>query len=389
MRMIITVLLTLFSLPATAQYSVQRSGELIQLVDSATRTLVSVVPSMGNRVTAMTVNGVNVLYFPYASLDEFKQKPALCGIPLLAPWGNRLDEMAFYANGKKYPFNADLGNVRPPNAIHGFLTYATDWRVIEAKADRQAAWITSRLEVWRQPSSMAQWPFAHNIEITYRLQKGELEVRTSIENLSAEPMPVAIGYHPYFQLTDSPRDDWMISIGARAEYLFAASGRIPSGETQPIEKSFANPQSISLKGLTQDNVYGDLVRDSAGRAVMSVKGKNQKIDVLMGPNYHAAIVFAPNRGAGGQRQGGERGTGGPPTGAGAGAAGAGAGGDRGGAGSTPAGAAPQAQAYICFEPMAGITDALNLAHKGLYKELQIIPGGGVWQESFWVRPSGF
>jgi aldose 1-epimerase len=387
MRMIITLLLTLFSTPAMAQYSVQHSGEVVQLVDAATRTSVSVVPSMGNRVTAMTVNGVNVLYFPYASLDEFKLKPALCGIPLLAPWGNRLDEMAFYANGKKYSFNMELGNVRAPNAIHGFLTNATDWRVMEAKADRQAAWITSRLEVWRQPSSMAQWPFAHNIEITYRLQKGELEVRTRIENLSAEPMPVAIGFHPYFQLTDSPRDDWTISIGARAEWLLA-SGRMPTGETQPIEKSFANPQSIPLKGLTQDNVYGDLIRDSAGRAVMTVKGKNQKLDVLIGPNYPAAIVFAPNRGAG-ARQGADRGAGGLPTGAGAGAAGAGAGGDRGGGRGAPGGAGTQGQSYICFEPMAGITDALNLAQKGLYKELQSIPAGGVWKESFWVRPSGF
>jgi aldose 1-epimerase len=380
MRIIITLLLTVFSLPATAQYSVQRTGEVVQLIDSATRTSVSVVPSMGNRVTAMTVNGVNVLYFPYASLDEFKQKPALCGIPLLAPWGNRLDEMAFYANGKKYPFNTELGNVRPPNAIHGFLTNASDWKVIEAKADRQAAWISSRLEVWRQPSSMAQWPFAHNIEITYRLQKGELEVRTRIENLSAEPMPVAMGYHPYFQLTDSPRDDWTISIGARAEYLFSSAGRIPSGETQPIEKSFADPQSIPLKGLSLDNVYGDLVRDSAGRAVMTVKGKNQKLEVMIGPNYPAAVVFAPNRAAGGQRQGAEKGAGGAPPGAGAGAA---RGGDRGAAGGAPS------QGYICFEPMAGITDALNLAHKGLYKELKSISAGGVWQESFWVRPSGF
>lgn len=382
MRIIITLLLTVFSLPAMAQYSVQRAGEVVQLIDSATRTTISVVPSMGNRVTAMTVNGVNVLYFPYATLDEFKQKPALCGIPLLAPWGNRLDEMAFYANGKRYPFNAELGNVRPPAAIHGFLTNATDWRVLEAKAGRQAAWITSRLEVWRQPSSMAQWPFAHNIEITYRLQKGELEVRTRIENLSSEPMPVAIGYHPYFQLTDSPRDDWKISIGARSEFLLS-SGRIPTGETQPIEKSFANPVSIPLKGLTQDNVYGDLVRDSAGRAVMSVKGKNQKIEVLIGPNYHAAIVFAPNRGAGQQKRGAEKGAGGPPTGAGAGEVG------RGGERGTSAGAATQSQGYVCFEPMAGITDALNLAHKGLYKELQSIPAGGVWKESFWVRPSGY
>ncbi len=45
--------------------------------------------------------------------------------------------------------------------------------------------------------------------------------------------------------------------------------------------------------------------------------------------------------------------------------------------------------FICVEPMAGVTDATNLAHKGLYGELQSIPPGGTWRESFWVKPSGF
>jgi aldose 1-epimerase len=39
--------------------------------------------------------------------------------------------------------------------------------------------------------------------------------------------------------------------------------------------------------------------------------------------------------------------------------------------------------------MVGITNSMNLAHKGVYKELQSIPPGGSWEESFWVRPSGF
>ena len=69
---------------------------------------------------------------------------------------------------------------------------------------------------------MKQWPFAHTIEMTYRLRDGVLEVATAIVNLSAEPMPVAVGFHPYFQLTDSRRDDWTISVGARTRWKLAA-----------------------------------------------------------------------------------------------------------------------------------------------------------------------
>jgi len=54
----------------------------------------------------------------------------------------------------------------------------------------------------------------------------------------------------------------------------------------------------------------------------------------------------------------------------------------------PTAASPD-RSFVCFEPMAGITNAFNLAHRGVYKELQQIPPGQTWRESFWVRPSGF
>jgi len=35
--------------------------------------------------------------------------------------------------------------------------------------------------------------------------------------------------------------------------------------------------------------------------------------------------------------------------------------------------------------MAAITNAFNLEHAGRYAELQHVPPGGVWRESFWVQ----
>jgi hypothetical protein len=39
--------------------------------------------------------------------------------------------------------------------------------------------------------------------------------------------------------------------------------------------------------------------------------------------------------------------------------------------------------------MSGITNAFNLAHRGIYKDLQTVAPGGQWEASFHVRPSGF
>ena len=174
---------------AAAQYVARQTGDVVRLEDSKTRTIVSIVPSVGNIAFEMNVKGQNVLRWPYASVAEFKARPALSGIPFLGPWANRLDEQAFYANGKKYAFDMELGNVRGAIPIHGFLTTNNHWQIMETKADAGSAWVTSRLDVFREPAWIRQWPFAHTIEMTHRLQDGVLEVRTKITNLSHEPMP--------------------------------------------------------------------------------------------------------------------------------------------------------------------------------------------------------
>ena len=335
--------------PAAAQpYSVRRTGDVVHLDDAASRTTVSIVPSVGNLAFEMTVNGVNILRFPYSSLDDFKKTPRLSGIPFMGPWANRLDELAFYANGARYAFNMGLGNVRGTQAIHGFLSFAPHWQVVDARADESGAWVKSRLDFFKHPAWMAQFPFAHVLDMTYRLERGVLEVGLRIENLGAEPLPVAVGFHPYFRLTDAVRDEWTISIGARTEWLLSPE-KLPTGETRPIERLLPDPRATSLAGLDIDHVFGDLVRDADGRASMSVRGKSQRIDVAFGPNYRAAVVYAP----------------------------------------LPSAAPSQDRQFICFEPMAAITNALNLAHRGVYKELQSIAPGQVWEERFWVRPSGF
>ena len=359
------------ALPASAQqYSARRDGDVVQLMDAKAQTVVSILPAVGNIVFDMTVKGHKVLRWPYGSVDEFKSRPGMSGIPFMGPWANRLDEQAFYANGKRYAFDMELGNVRGAVPIHGFLTTSALWQVVEANADGMGAWATSRLEFYRQPMWMKQWPFAHTIEITHRLQDGMLEVRTDITSLSAEPMPVAIGFHPYFQLTDSPRDEWTISVGARTRWLLAPN-KVPTGETEPIERLFPNPASVALGGYNLDDVFSDLVRDAEGRATMSVVGKSQRLDIILGRNFRSVVIWAPsptNTGRGSQRLGQE---------------------ERAGQEGRGGNQAAEDRGFICVEPMAGITNALNLAHKGIYRELQTLPPGGTWRERFWVKPSGF
>jgi len=336
------VLALLVLMPASAQYAIRRSGDVVHLDDRKADVTVSILPAAGNIAFEMKVKGKNAFWFPFASAEEFRKKPALCGNPLLAPWANRLDENGFYAGGKKYSLNLGLGNVRLDafqHPIHGLLLFASDWTVVEHSAGSGSAWVTSRLDFARRPEWLAQFPFAHSIEMTYRLQDGALEVSTRVDNRSAETMPLSLGYHPYFQVHDAPRDDWTVGLAAGSQWVLNKE-LLPTGETRPIREVVANPASVPLRGMALDHVLGDL----GANATFWVKGKTQKIEVVYGPKYPVAVVYAPTG---------------------------------------------QNRDFICFEPMTGITNAFNLAHRGVYKQLQTIPAGGSWQESFWIRPSGF
>jgi aldose 1-epimerase len=333
----------------SSPYSARHIGTVVELSDSRSQTTIAILPTLGNLTVEMKVKGHNVLRFPFESAADYKGGAGSIGIPFLAPWADRLDEQAFYANGTRYPFDMSLGNVRGTNPIHGFLTSAADWNVVDVRADGQSAWVTSELEFFRHPSWMRQFPFAHTITMTHRLRDGVLEVATRIDNLSVEPMPVAIGFHPFFQLTDSPRDEWTLSVAAKTHWPLT-DAKMPAGGTQPIDKFFSNPAAVELAPLELDDVFSDLVRDERGMATMSLRGKAQRLDVVLGANYRAVVIYAPKP--------------------------------------TP-GQNAASRNFVCIEPVTAIINGLNLAHKGVYKELQSIAPGGVWQESFWVRPSGF
>jgi aldose 1-epimerase len=300
---------------------------------------VSIAPSIGNRAYELRMRGENILYFPFENPSALSANKHLNGIPFLAPWANRMPE-GFYANGKRYLFNTRSDSLRLDQngiPIHGMLTSSPFWEVIDISADTNSAHVTSRLEFWRHPDLMANWPFAHHYEMTHRLAGGILEVGVTVTNLSADPMPIAVGFHPYFQLPGVLIEDSVAHIPVR-RHVETDNRLVATGEITPVEFT----ESVSLKDHHFDDGFTDLARGPDGLAVFWVEGGAKRIEVAFGPRYPVVIVYAP-----------------------------------------------PGQNYICFEPMSAITNGINLAHEGKYPELQTVPAGGQWQESFRIRPVGF
>jgi aldose 1-epimerase len=273
-------------------------------------------PAFGNNARSFLVNGREFVWTP-----QPWAAPALGGIPLLAPWANRLDAVSYRANGHRYLLNESLGNLRfdkHHQPIHGLLLFASGWKEV----CRDASSVTHRLEFWKVPEWMAQFPFAHAIEMTHRLSGATLEIETAVENLCSEPIPLCIGYHPYFQIPGSHRDDLRVSIAAR-QCVGLSDRTLPTAERTPV-----SPQPVALRGAVLDDVFTDLTGEE-----FRIEGPTGSLRVGFGERYPVAIVYAPADGT-----------------------------------------------FVCIEPMTALTNAFN--DPGA--PLQQIAPGDTWRESFWV-----
>src|ERR1700690_3803443 len=264
----------------TAERTSEHGVDIVRLTDAAAGIEVAIAPSVGNRLYEMKVHGKNVLASAPDDVVDFQKRLQTGGIPFLAPWANRLSEESFWANGKKYPFNMTLGNVRGPVPIHGLLGNSDYWEVTEVAADKKSAHVPSRLQFWKHPELMAQWPFAHEYEMTYRLAEGELEVKVSVKNLSADAMPIVLGFHPYYRIPDVPRDQWVARIPAR-KIAITDNRLVATGEFKPFDL----PNPTPLLGHPLDTGFADLERDAQGRAHFSIEAEGKKVETIYGPKY--------------------------------------------------------------------------------------------------------
>ncbi len=315
------------------------------LLDDGRQMDVGIVPDIGNFAYEFKANGKDVLIPPESFKSYTEKRWFCCGIPFLAPFANRIDEDYYFFQGKKYLLNADMGNLLRTSdtklILHGLLVFDPRWKVIKTGASNaEGAFITTRLEFYKYPDLMAQFPFAHVIEVTYRLKDGKLENTTAISNVGAAPMPVDIGYHPYFR-PDGLREEWTLSIGAKNHWI-ATQQLIPTGEKEPTEKYLPGANSFTLGKTFVDDNFSDLERDAKGLGHIWVKGKSEKIEVVYGPEYDFAVVYAPLN-----------------------------------------------HTLVCIEPQTGPTNAFNLNQEGKFPGLIILEAGKVFKASFWIIPMDF
>jgi aldose 1-epimerase len=135
----------------------------------------------------------------------------------------------------------------------------------------------------------AGYPFAYDCEVKYALHPRRLlEVETKIHNIGNIEMPIADGWHPYFQLGGKV-DDWELNFPALSMVEFD-SRLVPTGSLVPYQK-FKEPDRIGTTDL--DNCF--FLKIHEFKPVCSLRNPvtNLAVHFYTNPSYSYLQIFIP------------------------------------------------------------------------------------------------
>ena len=169
----------------------------------------SVVPQFGACLLDLQFNNLSVLD-GYATPTELVDNKWSKNIILL-PYPNRLRDGRYTHERKTYQF--ELTNADTHNSIHGF-GHNAPMTIDEVWSEPTETGLTCS---WQHDGAHVAYPFAFTAKITMILrgallrgtqqsEAADFEMTMSFQNDSATEIPVGLGWHPYFKMSEKSDD---------------------------------------------------------------------------------------------------------------------------------------------------------------------------------------
>jgi aldose 1-epimerase len=242
------------------------------------------LPGLGLLGTALRHRGEDLLALP-GGVAGYRDRN-VTGLPILAPWANRLPTWRYRAAGAEVELEGlDLPTDPAGLPIHGTLTARRGWRLERLAAEAGRAVLEASFDYGARPELLAAFPFPHTLTVAAVVQDASLEVTTTLAATGDRPVPVAFGWHPYLRLPGAPRAAWRLLLPDRAHLELDDRG-LPTGAASG-EPAEADP----VGDRTYDDLYA-LERDPAARR-LGLEAAGRRLLVDYGDGYDHAQVFAP------------------------------------------------------------------------------------------------
>lgn len=254
---------------------------VVTLRDPSSPVVAQFVPEAGMIGTSLRDADVELLG-QRRGLEAYLSDGKTMGIPILYPWANRLSENTYTTQDVTVTLTPGENGVRAdPNGlpIHGVLAAYPGWQVTGEAADE----LTAQVDFGADPRLLASFPYPHVLTMAVRLAARTLTVRTTVTATGDRAVPLCFGFHPYLQLPDTPRADWIIETPP-LRHLNLDDRGLPTGA--------AEPQPARREAL-RDNTFDDAYDQVTDGAVFALSGGGRRVEVHFERGYPAAQIFAP------------------------------------------------------------------------------------------------
>ncbi len=257
------------------------------------------------------------------------------GIPILFPFPNRIRGGKYTWDGREY----DLSESNAPgdvdgNAIHGFCL-DRPWRVTSIGK----GYVVGEFQLSRDaPERRKLWPADCLIEIRYVLFGSLLRADVRIANPGDSLLPWGFGTHPYFHLPLAPGSDpkhCLIQVPAQEQWELIDC--LPTGTREPVARDKDLREGAYFDQVTLDDVQTGLKTDSQVLELLIIDEQagvqvSQRCDEI----FREVVVYSP-----------------------------------------------PGRCAVCLEPYTCVTDAINLAPRGIDAGWRVLEPGAEFRT--WIE----
>jgi len=239
--------------------------------------------------------------------DEFGNGVFKIGGAILLPYANRIrgklgpDGKTITANvsGKTVTLPANWHGNNPgaeKHAIHG-LMLQSKFRNIQQQKSPDAATVSGVLQAG---NFGGHWVSDTEVTVENTLRSDSVELSVTAKNVGKEPLPMGIGWHPYFVIPSGDRKQARLHLPSETRAVmnnyddtFTTGQRVPVKGT-PFD--YSAPGGRALGDQYLDDNYSALERGPDGRTISEIIDPAAKYGlrlITLSPDIRTIQVYAP------------------------------------------------------------------------------------------------
>lgn len=239
--------------------------------------------------------------------DEFGNQIFKIGGAILLPFANRIrgkvspdgKTIAATVDGKSVTLPANWSGNQPgaeKHAIHGLMRQS-QFQNVEVRSGAHDSTVSATLNAGNFDG---HWPSKTDVRVNVLLGHDEFEMTVTATNVGHEPLPMGIGWHPYFVIPSGDRQQVQLHLPSETRAVMNNyDDTFTTGQRAPVKGTpydFSAPDGRPLGTQYLDDNFSHLQYNSKGETISEIIDPKANYGlrlITLSPQIRSIQVYAP------------------------------------------------------------------------------------------------